>query len=276
MDRILLNDLLGLSIDEINNAKIKFNQNNGEEDPMEVYLHDPELINNQWLFWRSKTRYFRVGQLAICSLRLGYDAWLLTTIKMITKDLDVVNGVNYEGFEIEKYKKLFGRVIVKYHKKTQSQGYNAITILHNIEVLEVLPTSFDGDDFQGYDKISLSFKQLESIISRSKKSWIAALENQKGVYLITDVSNGKMYVGSATGNNGMLLDRWRNYILTGHGYNRELINIIGKNGKEYAMSNFCFSLLENYNSRTDSKLIISREQWWKKVLLTREYGYNKN
>lgn len=276
MDRILLNDLLGLSIDEINNTKIKFNQNNGEEDPMEVYLHDPELINNQWLFWRSKTRYFRVGQVAICFLRLGYDTWLLTTIKMITKDLDVVNGINYEGCEIEKYKKLFGRVIVKYHKKTQSQGYNAITILHNIEVLEVLPTSFDGDDFQGYDKISLSFKQLESIISRSKKSWIAALENQKGVYLITDVSNGKMYVGSATGNNGMLLDRWRNYILTGHGNNRELISIIGKNGKEYAMNNFCFSLLENYNSRTDSKMIISREQWWKKVLLTREYGYNKN
>lgn len=246
------------------------------EDPMEVYLQDPELINNQWLFWRNKVRYFRVGQVAICFLRLGYDTWLLTTIKLITKDLGVVEGINYEGFEIEKYKNLFGRVIVKYHKKTQSQGYNAKTLLHDIEVLEVLPTSFDGDEFQGYDKVSLSFKQLESIINRSKKSWIVALENQKGVYLITDMSNGKMYVGSATGNNGMLLDRWRNYIITGHGNNRELFDVISKNGKEYAIMNFSFSLLENYNSRTDSKLIISREQWWKKVLLTREYGYNKN
>lgn len=31
MERILLNDLLRLNNDEINNTKIKFNQNNGDD-----------------------------------------------------------------------------------------------------------------------------------------------------------------------------------------------------------------------------------------------------
>lgn len=65
---ILINDLLNLSDDEMRNTKIKFNQDNGNEDQMEVYIHDPELINNQWLFSRTKQRYFEVNQIAICFL----------------------------------------------------------------------------------------------------------------------------------------------------------------------------------------------------------------
>ena len=44
---------------------------------------------------------------------------------------------------------------------------------------------------------------------------------QKGVYLITDTSNGKMYVGSAYGEN-MILGRWKSYVKTGHGGNEGL------------------------------------------------------
>jgi hypothetical protein len=44
------------------------------------------------------------------------------------------------------------------------------------------------------------------------------LQNQKGVYLITDISNGKMYVGSAYGEN-MILGRWESYVKTYHGGN---------------------------------------------------------
>lgn len=54
-----------------------------------------------------------------------------------------------------------------------------------------------------------------------KDNWKTALQNQKGVYLLTDKSNGKMYVGSAYGEN-MILGRWIAYIATGHGGNVEL------------------------------------------------------
>ena len=64
----------------------------------------PEIVNDRWLFWRSKQRYFNVGQIAICLLRLSYDTWLLTTIKEVERELNVTNGINYEGREIEKYR----------------------------------------------------------------------------------------------------------------------------------------------------------------------------
>lgn len=50
------------------------------------------------------------------------------------------------------------------------------------------------------------------------------MENQKGVYLITDINSGKMYVGSAYGEN-MILGRWENYIANGNGGNTELKKI---------------------------------------------------
>jgi len=60
-----LNDILHLSNEELNNTKIRFNQWNGETDPMDEYKRDPDMINNRWLFWRSKQRYFSVGQIAV-------------------------------------------------------------------------------------------------------------------------------------------------------------------------------------------------------------------
>ena len=65
----------------------------------------------------------------------------------------------------------------------------------------------------------MSFSQLETIIRNKRSGWLDALRNQKAVYLITDTSNGKMYVGSATAQYGMLLQRWTNYIDNGHGGN---------------------------------------------------------
>ena len=78
---------------------------------------------------------------------------------------------------------------------------------------------------------------------------MAALQNQKAVYLITDRSNGKLYVGSATSDSGMLLQRWANYIDSGHGGNKELIELVNKEGIDYIKRNFQYSILENYNAK---------------------------
>jgi hypothetical protein len=84
---------------------------------------------------------------------------------------------------------------------------------------------------------------LETIFAIQRADWKAALENAKGVYLITDSSNGKRYVGSAYGTTG-LWSRWACYIGTGHGYTDELTRVIKENGIEYARINFRFALLE--------------------------------
>ena len=98
------------------------------------------------------------------------------------------------------------------------------------------------------------------------------MKNQKGVYLITDESNGKRYVGAAYGND-MILGRWRNYINNGHGGYKKLKEL----DFEYIKQNFRYSILEIFKSTTDDETIIERESWWKDVLMTRgKFGYNDN
>ena len=276
MNGILLKDLLRFSDDELANVKIKFNQHNGYDDPMDLYRSNPEIINTQWLFWNEKRRYFYEGQIAVCFLKLSYDMWLLTTIKRVTKDLGISGGVSFEGEEIETYKPFFGRVIVQYHKTSMAQGRYFSELQDELVVNQILPDVYDGEDFPGYDKVRLSYAQLEVIIRCGKKDWIAALSNQKAVYLITDKNTGKLYVGSATSDSGMLLQRWSNYVANGHGGNKELIELVEHDGFDYVKKHFQYAILENYNAKVEDRVILIRESWWKETLQTRIWGYNSN
>lgn len=93
MNNLYLNDLLRISNDDLSNVKIRFNQFNGTENPLDGYLRDPEYVNTRFFLWRTKQRYFNVGQIAICLLKLSEDKWLLTTIKKITKELNIIDGI---------------------------------------------------------------------------------------------------------------------------------------------------------------------------------------
>lgn len=277
MKEILLENLLNILNKEFNSkVKVKFNQYNGQDNPMELYKANPDEINNDWLFWRTDKRYFSIGDIAVCFLKLSNDKWLLTTIKKVTEEFDVKNAVNYAGEELEEYKEFFGRIIVTYHKEHQTQCCYYNNIYDRLILNQVLPTQFDGEDFPGYDKVRLTYFQLETIINRNKKDWVAALKNQKAVYLITDTYTGKLYVGSATSENGMLLQRWQNYVCNGHGGNIGLIELINEKGFDYVKQHFQYSILENYNAKVDDKIILSRESWWKETLCSRSFGYNKN
>ena len=114
-------------------------------------------------------------------------------------------------------------------------------------------------------------------MNHQRMDWKTALENVKGVYMITDTSNGKRYIGSAYGGSG-IWSRWSCYIYTGHGFNDELTQLIAAKGIEHARAQFRFTLLEHFPMRADDRLVIARESYWKTVLLTRRqaYGYNKN
>ena len=277
MQSILLSDLIGPLDGQ--SVKIKFNIFNGYDDPMVLYMKNPEIINNQWLFWREKNKNFKIGEIAICLLKIGYDQWLLTTIKKITNDLNIRNGINYEGTELPEYSKYYGRIILSFHKTLQNPVVTKDTVWNQLEVLQILSSPFDGIDFPGYDNVNITFHELEAIITRHKRDWIKALENQKAIYLISDKSNGKLYLGSATGDNGMLLQRWSAYIANGHGGNVELRKITEdpSKGFSYVQENFSYAILENYNARVDKNFILKRESWWKSTLKTRvPFGYNMN
>lgn len=277
MAKILLNDLLSINEDLV---RVKLNQYNGEEDPRELYKQNPDAINNVWLLWYSNRRYFpNVGKLAICLVYIGGDSWLLTTVKRITKILpNVKNGIGYEAEEIEQYQKYYGRVIVKYHNTNRTPVRLYEKIKNKLEVVEILNSQYMGDEFPGYDNIRLSYDELSNVINRHAGGWFGALNNQKAVYLITDTSNGKLYVGSATAKNGMLWSRWSAYVANGHGGNKELVAIVNdvSKGFDYVKKNFQYTILENFNSKVDDRYILQREAWWKKVLCSKEFGYNDN
>ena len=149
MNTLYLNKLLGFTDEEIKNVKIRFNQFNGTVNPIDLYIQNPEIVNTDFFLWRTKQRYFEVGQIAICFLKLSEDMWLLTTIKKITRELDVYDGINYEGEELEKYSSYFGRVIIKFHKTFQSQGVFYDKIYEQLEVNQILTSTYEGDDFPG-------------------------------------------------------------------------------------------------------------------------------
>ena len=275
--KILLQDLLNLSETDMKRAKVKFNIWNGYENPIDVFKSDPEILNNQWLFWNKKRKYFRVGQIAICLVRIEEDLWLFTTAKEVTRDLDIQDGISYEGKELKDISNYFGRVVIRYHKYHQGQDRMYDSIVDQLEVIQVLPDIFDDDGFPGYENVCLSYHELKRITDSGKSDWKAALENQKAVYVLTDCATGKQYVGSATAENGMLLQRWKDYVKNGHGGNKELRKLVDKKGFGYIKKNFQYSIIENFNARVDDVRILQRESYWKKVLRTKEpLGYNAN
>lgn len=278
MSEILLQNILNFTDEQTNAAKAKFNVWNGWENPMDVFLRDKDLVNTDWLFWQASPKRHDLwpGAIAMNFIPLGGDNWLLTTIKKVTKCLQSYGDICYAGDEISEFSQYYGRVIVGFHKKGMATWHKYRNVRDELIVRQILPAIFDGVNFPGYDNVRLPYEQLKLIIDRGKKDWVNALKSQKAVYLITDRETGKMYVGSATSANGMLLARWSSYAANGHGGNVELVKLVEEKGMDYVKKNFTYSILENYNSRVDDGVILARESWWKETLLTRAFGYNAN
>ena len=195
MAKIMLNDLLHFDAAEVPNVRVKFNIYNGYDDPLDLYKTNPDEVNVTWFLWHDDRRYFNVGQTAICLLKLRGDQWLLTTIKKITRLLDVTDGVGYDADEVKEYEQYFGRLVVEYHNPCRTMGRKYENVMDELEVVQILNEQYTGNEFPGYENVRLSYPLLKNIVDRQLPGWVDALRNQKAVYLITDTKTGKMYVG---------------------------------------------------------------------------------
>jgi len=271
-----LNQILHFSREQLLKTKIRLNTYNGTTDPLDEFKKDPKSLL-YWNFYNTNTKNYNNTKYSIGLLDLKNGYWLLFTVAEITRDLNLFGQVGYEYIELPEYKPLFGRLIVKYKNSTQQMVRKAINLIDELEVLEILPNEFTCEDFKGYDNVRLSYDQLKTALERNQ-TYINALGNQKAVYLITDTKNGKLYVGSATADDDMLLHRWRTYIENGHGGNEALLDIVNDPllGFEYIKKYFQYSILENYNRKTDDEYIKERERYWKDVLKSIDFGYNRN
>ncbi len=271
MENIKLNDIL--KIENLKNVKIRFNlmfANNW--NPIEMFKNNETATILRGQYWNyNKNKSFKEGQITIGFIRIksNENFWVLFHIGKVTKDLNIFNGIGYDYEILSEYEKYFGRLIIKFKNTSQNMIRNAESVINDCEVEQILPDTFDNDIFPGYDKVNISWSEMARVIE--KDTWKTALQNQKGVYLITDISNGKKYVGSAYGEN-MILGRWKSYIKTGNGGNVGLKNLKFDHIKE----NFRYSILDIYKSTTNDQEIIERENWWKEVLQSRQFGYNEN
>jgi hypothetical protein len=147
----------------------------------------------------------------------------------------------------------------------------------NPEIFELAPDTKLGT-FPGYQNVRLRHHELQRIIRNDEPSWKDALSSVKGVYVITDLSDGRLYVGSASGEAGGLWQRWSSYAhlrnLTGG--NAELERLRNDSGDAHIIESFQYSILEIFDPKTRADTILKRESFWKVALGSVAHGMNRN
>jgi len=261
-----------LNIDNVRKYKIHFAVWNSVEQPLDVFVRDREEWKG-WNSWRgNRDDYSREYIFSLIRYYPQPDKWLFGGIFKVVERKQDSYVVNLD----DKYKEYVGRLLIHYPgPRVRGRAFYLENHYSSLLVSQILDKPYSGEAFCGYENVKHGFSQLEAIFKQNKQDWKSALQNVKGVYLIVDKRNGKMYVGSAYGESG-IWSRWSCYIGTGHGWNDELTILIKANGIDYARENFQFSILEYRPMKTDDQVIIDREQYWKRVLLSGVFGYNKN
>jgi len=266
--------------------KIHFARCADGNEPLNVFIAD----FNEWKRWntysskkdefRRKDEFNRKYIFSLISFYPEADTWLFGGIwKIISRDM----RQPYNPYTIElaeDYSEFIGRLKIKYHYKARGTRVKMENHFNKMLVKELLAEPFSTVSFPGYRNIDISFSALEAIMKKDAQAWKNAL-SIKGIYLITDTSTGKKYVGKAAGERG-IWQRWGDYIRDGHGGDVDLKKLLNENdkgvkGREYAKKYYKFSLLEAVTG-WDEFDIDARESHWKRVLLSRMegVGHNKN
>lgn len=285
MEDIKLNDLLQLTREEIDKTKIRFmvpssgidfDPNTDAEDPSKQdKINLTDLVYN-----REKSMSFTDGVIAIGFIRIRDDYWLMTGIVKVVKD----NGLAQPATAEYLTKKYNFRLVVRFHKNFQNGIVLAKNFIDELEVIEVWnpDKTLDDKTFPGYKNVSVNYRELKKKLESPE--WRTALSCRNGVYLITDKSTGKLYVGSAYGEKG-IFGRWETYIKSGYDKhevengkypNKKLQELVNEKGLSHIQDNFQYSILETFTDDVSDEYIIGRESWWKEVLRSREFGYNAN
>lgn len=191
---------------------------------------------------------------------------------------EVYNKYGYDLTLMNKYIDYRKRLIIRLERPIGRDIYNkpykTVQRDFNPEIYELAPSTKLGS-FPGYNNVLLTHKELQIIIKKEAPEWKNALSSVKGVYCITDRFTGKLYIGSASGDNEGIWQRWSSYAdvnnLTG---GNKTFKKLKNNGADYIVNNFTYSILEIFDMRTKRDDIIHREEYWKKVFQSVRYGMN--
>ncbi|MEQ8745518.1 GIY-YIG nuclease family protein [Pyruvatibacter sp.] len=259
-------------IADVETYKLHFARWNQESQPLEVWARD----RREWQGWQeyrpARNEFNRPFIFALIQFYHETDSWLFGGVYRVVDRLPeryVIELTDQgQGFR--------GRLKIGSTYRQRATRVNFENHYDDLEVQEIFREPYSGRAFPGFEDIDLSFEELEALVRNDRADWKAALASVKGIYLLTDTTTGKRYVGSAYGDEG-IWSRWSSYISSGHGGNAELRALATDPSLEYCRRSFRFALLEYRSNRTPDEVIIGRENFWKRILLTRgEHGLNRN
>jgi hypothetical protein len=205
---------------------------------------------------------------SIASPTSGYSAVFSASLRGTANRYEVELAKEGDGF--------LGRLKLRSTYRERATRVKFENHYPGFEVQEILREPYSGQSFSGFEDIDLSFEERETLVRNSRPDWQAALSSVKGVYLISDITTGKRYIGSAYGDQG-IRSRWCAYVASGHGGNVELRALVNTPTLEYCRKSFRFALLEFRPAPTPDEVILAREAFRKRILLTRgDFGLNRN
>lgn len=258
------------------NSKLHFAISNGKENPLDVYYQGDFQEWQRQQLRRNFDRKYVVSFIAMPTPSL----WLFAGIHLSDTPTIREDCIYYPLVEMLETKELDGRLVISFDKKNIDDKFVRQSYLltenwmEKLAVAEILSEPLDFAKFPSFKSVHLSFAQLKTIVKKALPDWQSALSSVAGVYLISDKSSGKLYVGSATGEGG-IWQRWSEYVNNFHGNNSQLIKLKKELG-EIKFDDFNFAILEIADTHSSVNEILSRESHWKNVLLTRYNGYNDN
>ncbi|MCM8537164.1 MAG: GIY-YIG nuclease family protein [Lentisphaeraceae bacterium] len=251
--------------------KVHFAVFNGIDDPLDLYFKGEF---KEWQETQNNRNFQRKNILGLIRYQRN-DLWLFSGVYEVINVSPLPNGQFKYVSKLADYgQELIGRLILQYKITSRAMYRNAETISELLQLYEIKPTPLSFSDFTSYKDVLLSRPQLEVMFQQEPPSWKAALSSVAGVYLQTDLSNGKHYVGSAYGLGGFW-QRWRDYSNSYHGGNLGLKEIFKQNGG-LAFHGFQYSILETVDIDTPKEEVIAIENRWKRQLQSIKFGYNEN
>lgn len=255
---------------------------NKEIDVLEVFQNDLERFT-QYTAWQSENKYGDAQTLLLFAPTQGTTALFL--------GLWQINGITQNHELTDRHRKMLIRhdLPLRWLERSVFYHLQPLDVMADLserlvidwghstlqwvqrkdkQVVQIKPLHSIGE-FISYDAIQLHYDDLCKLIGArdSNITWVHALSSVNGIYLIRHLKDGRLYVGSAYGDGG-ILGRWAAYARSGHGGNKLL--------KQLDPRHFEFSVLEIAPSTLSADEVIARENRWKERLGTRMFGLNEN
>ena len=176
-----------LGIDDVGSFKLHAARFNQVRRPLDVFLEDKQEWN-QWNSYFGKRHEFnRPFLLSLIDFYPEKNVWLFGGIYKIQNfdrrpQQSQENSHAYNSELTEIGSEFIGRLKVRL-ALSRGRTFNLEGQINKMELVEILRFPYTGPSFTGYDKASLIFSDLTTIVQNDRQDWKTALGNMKGVYL---------------------------------------------------------------------------------------------